>query len=380
VTAVIETVNNITETKNLQEQLRKAQKMEALGTLAGGIAHDFNNMLFPIIGMSELLLEDLPSDSPEYENAKVINEAGKRGVELVKQILAFSRQSDDRKMPTRLRPILKEVIKLVRSTIPSDISISHDIQGDCGYVMADPIQIHQVAMNLITNAYHAVENGGGKISILLRETNLGADNLAGRSSSPGRFAELIVSDTGAGIDSTIRDKIFEPYFTTKAQGKGTGLGLSTVYGITKEHKGGISVKSEVGEGTTFTVYLPLMPTADDAVPVETTQSLSLGNERVFLVDDEASIAPVEKRMLERSGYRVTSRSSSLEALETFTAAPNAFDLVLTDRRMPILTGDQLGKAMVAIRSEIPVIICTGFSDRIDRETASGVGIKGLIRK
>jgi DNA-binding NtrC family response regulator len=193
-------------------------------------------------------------------------------------------------------------------------------------------------------------------------------------------AELIVSDTGAGIDATIRDRIFEPYFTTKAQGKGTGLGLSTVYGIAKEHRGEITVASEVGKGTTFTVYLPLMTAAADGVPVEATQSLSRGNERVFIVDDEVAIALVERRMLERLGYRVTSRSNSLEALETFAAAPDAFDLVVTDMTMPNLTGDQLAKAMVAIRPDIPVIICTGFSERLDREAASTIGVKGFLRK
>jgi CheY-like chemotaxis protein len=235
-------------------------------------------------------------------------------------------------------------------------------------------------MNLITNAYQAVEDGGGNISIRLRETNLDGDHLTGRLIAPGRYAVLIVSDTGAGIDPTVMEKIFEPYFSTKAQGKGTGLGLSTAYGIAKEHNGEIAVESEVDKGTTFTVYLPLISTADASVSNEPAQSLRLGNERIFVVDDDAAIVLVAKRMLERLGYRVTSRSSSLEALEAFAAAPDAFDLVITDMAMPNMTGDQLAKAMMAIRKDIPVIICTGFSERMDPKKAAALGIKGFLMK
>jgi PAS domain S-box-containing protein len=380
VTSVIETVNDVTETKNLQDQVRKAQKMEAIGTLAGGIAHDFNNILSPIIGISELLLEDLPSSSPEHEDVQLIYGACHRGIELVKQILAFSRQSEGKKIPSRLQPILREVVKLARSTIPSNISISHNIQADCGLVMADPIQIHQLVMNLITNAYQAVEDEGGNISVGLRESHLDDDNLTGRMIAPGRYAELIVYDTGSGIDPTVMDKIFEPYFTTKAQGKGTGLGLSTAYGITKEHNGEITVNSEAGKGTTFTVYLPLMSTTDASVSTDPAQSLRLGNERIFVVDDDTTIVLVERRMLERLGYRVISCSSSLEALEAFAAAPDAFDLVITDMTMPNLTGDQLARAMMAIRPDIPVILCTGFSERMAAEKAAAIGIKDFLMK
>jgi PAS domain S-box-containing protein len=380
VTSVIETITNVTETKSLQKQLRRAQKMEAIGTLAGGIAHDFNNILFPVISLSEMLLKDFPPTSQEHEALQIIHQAGKRGAELVKQILAFSRQSAGNKIPSRLQPILKELVKLIRSTIPSNILISDDIQKDCGLVVADPIQIHQIVMNLVTNAYHAVEPEGGQISIRLREIDLADDQLVGQLIAAGRYAELTVSDTGCGIDPSVMDKIFEPYFTTKAQGKGSGLGLSTVYGIVKEHNGEINVCSEVGTGTTFTVHLPLMSAVGVAMPVEPARSLSLGDERILVVDDDATIALVEKRMLERLGYRVTSRSSSLEALEVFAAAPDAVDLVLTDMTMPNLTGDQLAKAMMAIRKDIPVIICTGFSERIDRGKASAMGVKGFLMK
>lgn len=371
---------NVTSEIRMEEKLRQAQKMEAIGTLAGGIAHDFNNILFPIMGMSELLLQDFQPNSQEHENVQEIYKAGQRGSELVKQILTFSRQSEGKKIPTRIQQILKEVVKLIRSTIPSNIEISHHIQPDCGLVMADPIQIHQIVMNLITNAYHAIEQNGGRISIQLKETHQDGDNLAGRPIAAGRYARLIVTDTGTGIDPAVKDKIFEPYFTTKAQGKGTGLGLSTVYGIVKQHNGDITVYSEVGKGTTFKVYLPLMTKADTSKSAKPAPILEFGSERILLVDDDAAVALLERQMLEHLGYQVTSRVSSLEALEAFKAAPDAYDLVISDMTMPNLTGDQLAKAIMAIREDALVIICTGFSEWIDPEKAAAMGIKGFLMK
>jgi PAS domain S-box-containing protein len=371
---------DITAEIQMEERLRQSQKMEAIGALAGGIAHDFNNILFPIMGMSELLLQDLPSESPEHANARAIYSAGKRGSELIKQILAFSRQSEGKKIPTHIQQIVKEVIKLSRSTIPSSIEISHQVQADCGLVIADPIQIHQIVMNLITNAYHAVEHNRGSISIQLKETCLESDDLVGRPIVPGRYALLIVSDTGTGIDPTVKDKIFEPYFTTKALGKGTGLGLSTVYGIVNQHNGDITVKSEVGMGAAFKVYLPLMSETDSSVSIDPSESLSFGKERILLVDDDAAIAQIEKKMLERLGYQVTSRVSSLDALEAFKANPYAYELIVSDMTMPNMTGDQLARAVLAIRQDIPVVICTGYSEWIDPEKAEVMGIKGFLMK
>jgi len=368
------------EKEKLESQLQQAQKMESIGTLAGGIAHDFNNILFPIIGLSELLLEDLPRGSVKHENVQEIFKAGKRGADLVKQILTFSRQSEHRMIPIRVQQILKEAITLCRATIPSNIEINQDIQMDCGLAMADPIQIHQVAMNLITNAYHAVEKEVGKISVELKEKTIGENDLSDSTLEPGRYAMLSVSDTGGGIDPAVLDKIFDPYFTTKKQGKGTGLGLSVVYGIVEEHKGYINVNSEVGKGTTFHVYLPLMEKPTEYLSVEKVEKYSTGNERILLVDDEESIVQMLSQSLERLGYMVTCHNSSNDALNRFKANPDDFDLVVTDMTMPNMTGDQLAKEVMSIKLSIPVIICTGFSERINQEKAEAVGIKGFLMK
>ncbi|MBI9084637.1 MAG: PAS domain S-box protein [Desulfobacterales bacterium] len=371
---------DITEQKELKERLQQAQKMESIGTLAGGIAHDFNNILFPIIGLSELFLEDLSPGSLAYDNVQEILKAGKRGSELVQQILAFSRQTEHKMMPVRVQQILKETLGLVRSTIPSNIEMTHDIQVDCGLVMADPTQLHQIAMNLLTNAYHAVEPTGGEIAVQLKETDVVDGVPAGRSLEPGTYAMLTVSDTGSGIDPAVLDKIFEPYFTTKAKGKGTGLGLAVVYGIVKEYRGDIKVFSQAGKGATFNVYLPLMQKYPGTPSVEKPAIYQTGNERVLLVDDEEPIVRLEKQMLERLGYKVTSRVSSLEALEAFRANPDSFDLVITDVTMPNMTGDQLARELLSIKPGLPVIICTGFSERISRDKAAAIGIKGFLMK
>ena len=371
---------DITERKRLAARLQESQKMESIGNLAGGISHDFNNLLFPIIGLSEMLLEDLAPGSPEHQSARQILKAGKRGSELVKQILAFSRQSEYEKRPLRIQQILNEVLRLSRSTIPSDIEISHDIQPNCGLVMADPTRIHQIAMNLITNAYHAVEPSGGKIGVQLEEAVLAEHELAGSPLTPGKYVVMRISDTGCGIDPGIMDKIFEPYFTTKDREKGTGLGLAVVYGIVRDYGGDVQVESEVGKGTTFTVFTPLMEQSPEAKDARRVTRLPKGRERILLVDDEDAIANVERMMLERLGYQVTSFTGSLDALEAFHTAPHAFDLVLTDMAMPNMTGDQLAMGIKMVRPDLPVIICTGFSQRIDEKKATLIGIKGLLMK
>ncbi|MFH0729561.1 MAG: PAS domain S-box protein [Pseudomonadota bacterium] len=371
---------DITETKKMAERLDQAQRMEAIGALAGGIAHDFNNILFPIMSLSEMLLEDLPAKTPIRENVKGIHKAAKRARDLVKQILSFSRQSDHQKMPVNFQQILKEVMKLSRATIPSNIKIHSDIQYDCGLIMSDPTQLHQIAMNLITNAYHAVEEAGGEISVRLKETELPSDDLAPRSLPSGKYAVLTVSDTGHGIAPSVMNRIFEPYFTTKEHGKGTGLGLSVVYGILKEHGGDIRVYSETGKGAAFTVYLPVMEKTTESTMPDVAAVYETGTERILLVDDEEAIARLETQLLERLGYRVTARTSSADALEAFEANPSAFDLVLTDMTMPNMTGTQLAAKLFSIRPDIPIVICTGFSEKTSEEKAKANGINGFLMK
>ena len=379
-TYIIGNHEDITERKVLEERLRQAQKMESIGNLAGGIAHDFNNLLSPIIGLSEMLIEDLPEGSLEYENAKEIMNAGMRGAALVKQILAFSRQSEHSMMPLRIGQVLDDVFKLSRSTIPSNIPIVQNLQPDCGPVMGDPTQIHQVAMNLVTNAYHAVEKTGGMIAVGLKQAEIGPDELADPSCEPGDYAVLSVSDTGCGIDPSIMDKIFDPYFTTKKMGKGTGLGLAVVYGIVKEHRGDIKVRSIQGKGTTFDICLPLLKRSAEPAAPGGADALQGGRERILLIDDDTAIAKMGKKILERYGYRVTARFGSLEGLETFRSAPEAYDLVVTDMAMPNMTGEQLAREILSVREDIPVVICTGFSERMDKQKAKAIGVKALLMK
>ena len=371
---------DITAQKRLEQRVQQAQRMESIGTLAGGIAHDFNNILFPIMGMSEMLLEDLTPGSLAYDNADEIYQAGKRGRDLVTQILAFSRQSENKRIPVGIQKIMREVLKLSRSSIPANIEISQCIQNDCGLVMADPTQIHQVAMNLITNAYHAVEQTGGRISVELREVELKPDDLNVSTLKPGRYIRLAVSDTGHGIDPAIMDKIFDPYFTTKKKGKGTGLGLATVHGIVKDHNGDVLVASELNQGTTFSVLLPVFKQRSAKDDVSVDVSFPTGTERILLVDDEEAIMRLERLMLERLGYHVTPRVNSIEALEAFKADPGRFDLVISDLTMPNLTGDRLAEKLLAIRSDIPIIMCTGFSERMNADEAKKMGIQGFLLK
>lgn len=371
---------DITAIKDMENRIHQAQKMESIGNLASGIAHDFNNILTPIIGMSELLLEDHPPQSQEYEYLSEILRAGRRGGDLVKQILSFSRQSVHELSPLRVQKVLKEVLKLVRATIPAYIRIITDVQADCGLVKADPTQIHQVAMNIITNASHAVDSKGGVIKVRLKEIVLQKGQIQDSLLAPGRYVHLSISDNGRGIPPEVLTKIFDPYFTTKKRGKGTGLGLAVAYGIIKKHRGEIKVSSQVGQGTTFNIYLPLMEKVDVKLPEKSPQALSTGHEHILLVDDETPIAKLEKMMLERLGYQVTMRVNSLEALEAFKANHDKFDLVMTDMAMPNMAGDELAKALMAIKPNIPVIITTGYSERITEANAKALGIKGFLKK
>ena len=367
--------------KELQSKLLQAQKMEAIGTLAGGIAHDFNNILFPILGYSEMLLADIPNDSPLREGLKEIHKGAVRAKDLVQQILTFARQEKHEINLMKIQPILKEVLKLIRSTIPTTIEIKQDIYPKCGSIKADPTQIHQIIMNLATNAYQAMEENGGFLKVTLKEEEIKASDEYRMKIVPGDYACLTIADTGTGMNKEVVEKIFDPFFTTKEKNKGTGMGLSVVHGIVEKIGGTIQVQSRPGKGTKFTVYFPIETSSsekkDNAISVYEFPS---GTEQVLLVDDEESIIDMVEMMLKRLGYKVKSEVDPTEALKTFKASPNDFDLVITDRSMPKMPGEKLVSQLLMLRQDLPIIMCTGYSDKFTEQMALDIGIKDFIMK
>ncbi|MFZ5758569.1 MAG: ATP-binding protein [Thermodesulfobacteriota bacterium] len=371
------------EKETLESALRQAQKMEAIGTLAGGIAHDFNNILTPILGYAELIQATSAKDSATGRDIGEIIRATKRAIDLVGQILTFSRRKEHKRQSIFLQPIIKESLKLLRATIPTSIDIRHRIDPSCGAVLADPTQIHQIIMNLCTNAFHAMEEKGGTLAVSLEPLTLqGSDLSAKPAIAPGDYVRLEVSDTGTGMKKEVLDRIFEPYYSTKAEGKGTGLGLSVVLGIVKAHGGEITVYSEPGQGTTFHVYLPVAVIHPFSAPESNGNNLSplVGGEHILLVDDEAVVLNLEKKILIGLGYQVDASSDSEEALRIFLANPDAFHLLITDMTMPKLSGAELAKMVLARRPDLPIIICTGYSELITAEKAKEIGIREYISK
>ena len=371
---------DVTEQKQLQAQLQQSQKLQSIGTLAGGIAHDFNNILFSMIGYTEMALDDTEKGTLLHNNLQEVLIAAQRAKYLVKQILTFSRQADQDLKPLQVQSIVKEVLKLIRSSLPTTIEIHQNISNTCGFVMANATQIHQVAMNLLTNAYHAMEDEGGKLEVTLKEVDLDMDDLKDPAMVPGSYVCLTVKDTGAGIDEYVMDQIFDPYFSTKEKDKGTGLGLAVVHGIVKSYGGNIRVYSKPGKGTEFHVYLPAIETLAETKETRIISPVEMGTERILLVDDEEQIVRMSQQMLEKLGYHVTARTSSIETLEAFRAAPDKFDLVITDMTMPNMTGIHLTKKLIEIRPDIPIIICTGFSEKINEHRAKAMGIRGYVMK
>ena len=369
------------EKKELQTQLQHAQKMEAIGTLAGGIAHDFNNILLPIIGYTEMAITDVPQDSLIRKNLAEVLKAAELAKGLVQQILTFSRLSEKERKPLMIQPIIKESLKLLRASLPSTIEIRQNIDNECGAILADPTQIYQVMMNLCTNAYHAMREKGGILEVTLTEMDIDSpDLIPNLDLNPGQYLRLAVSDTGHGMDRTVVERIFDPYFTTKGLGEGTGLGLSVVHGIVRSHDGYITVYSEPGEGTTFHIYLPRIEVKAKVPETISTEPALKGKEHILFVDDDEQIVNVVQQILERLGYHVAARTSSVEALEAFQTQPEKFDLVITDLTMPNMTGTELAKRLIDIRPDIPIILCTGFSEAISEEKAKAIGIREYVMK
>ncbi len=377
---ILTVLRDLSEKKQLEIRLGNAQRMEAIGTLAGGIAHDFNNILFPILGYVELLLEESKPGSPQNKNLNEVLKAALRARDLVKQILSFSRYTKKEKKPLAVKHIIKETLKLIRSSIPTTITISSNISNDCDLIMADPTEIHQVAMNLLTNAFHSMEETGGILSVTLSQDCLPPDDTALSGQRDGEFIHFCVEDTGIGIAPDIIDRVFDPYFTTKKSDKGTGLGLSVVHGIVKSYDGEILINSSVGKGTRVDIFLPIIKSEKLSLEEYTLDTIASGTETILIVDDEEPVVQMEKLMLERLGYGVTALSNSYEALMLFKRTPDSFDLVITDMTMPNLTGEMLAMEMRLIRADIPIIIATGFSETMNPEKAKDMGINGFLLK
>jgi len=378
-------LQDVTHEVQLEEQLRLAQKMEAIATLSGGIAHDFNNVLAAIVSNAEMAMDDIQEGSMAREHLDIVLRAGNRGRNLTRQILALSRRGEQQQKSVRIDLIVEECLNLLRASLPSTIRIRQDIKSESVAIMADPSQIHQVIMNLCTNAAHAMGEKEGTLEVGLYGVDLDADAASIHVDlHKGSYLQLSVSDSGHGMDKVVMARLFDPFFTTKEQGKGTGLGLSVAHGIVKDHGGAITVDSNPGEGTTFRVFLPRIPCVEDSMPIEVAEPVNTGSERILLVDDEEDLVFAGRKMLERVGYDVVVTTDGRQALDLFRHQPSRFDLILTDLTMPHLTGADLAREVLRIRPDIPIILCTGFSSgsggSISHQEARAMGIRELVTK
>jgi len=372
---------DITERRALENQLRQAQKMEAMGTLAGGIAHDFNNILAAMVGFGYLLQQDTADNPEAQENVAEILQATNRAKDLVRQILTFSRQREQRPEVIKLEIVVKEALKLLRASLPAHIKIEMRLAPDAPAVLADPTQVYQVAMNLATNALHAMEDRPGRLAVSLDPVLPDAElRRAHPELKPVPYARLTVADTGHGMDAQIMERIFDPFFTTKPVGKGTGLGLSVVHGIIKSHDGVITVESQVGVGTTFRVYFPAQ-TQDLALTETVKSQVSQGRgQKILFLDDEPALTAVSQKQLLRLNYQVTISNSAPEALRWFRENPAQFDLVITDLTMPDMNGVEVARLIHALRPELPIILASGYATSVNAETLREAGILELIEK
>jgi len=367
------------EKMRLEAQLAQAQKIEAIGTLAGGIAHDFNNILSAIIGYTELAKNDLKNPEKADKELKEVLKASDRAKNLVTQILTFSRKSEPIYSPLDITPLIKESLQMLRSVIPTTIEIRQDLM-DSVLVMSDPTRIHQVMMNLCTNAAHAMDETGGVLTVRLKKVNIDASAARKLDLSAGNYVMLTVSDTGKGMTSEVMDRIFEPYFTTKEMGRGTGLGLSVVHGIVKSHRGAVTCESDLGKGTTFRVYFPEIVLEKEMEESQKEEPLPTGGERILFIDDESALAEMAENMIGMLGYKVTATTSSIEALKLFQENPGMYDLIITDMTMPGMTGDKLAQKIMEIRSDMPIILCTGYSEHVSETMSKEIGIRELVMK
>ncbi len=372
---VTEVGRNITVRKRLEGQLQQALKMEAVGTLAGGIAHDFNNILAIILGNAELALDDVPEGTPTHGSLTEITRASLRAKEMVRQLLAFSRKSDEEQHPLELTSVIKESMKMLRNVIPTSVAFQTHIPTASWTIMGDVAQINQIMMNLIANGAQAMPDEKGLLEVTLENMTLGEETACFSSTiAPGDYVKLSVSDTGEGIATEDLDRVFEPYYTTKEVGKGTGMGLSVVHGIVKRHGGGIRVKSDPGKGTRFEIYFPAFKKTVEAEK-ETPEEIRGGTESILMVDDDAAIVNLNHQRLTRLGYRVKSTVEPLKALEWFKADPDGFDAVISDMTMP-----QMTREILSIRPQMPVILCTGFSARVTEKDAHALGAAKYLEK
>jgi PAS domain S-box-containing protein len=379
--AAYETLQSeIEERRKVEGQLRESQKMEAVGTLAGGIAHDFNNILAGILGFTEMAMDDIPPEHPAFNHLGHVLKGGMRARELVKQILAFSRKTSYKRSPVSLSPLITETIHLLRASIPTSIQIAFTMTATSDTVLAAPIEVQQILMNLATNASLAMRETGGVLEISLIDIGFAPDSAVLEPDvMPGEYVQLLVKDTGVGMSLEVMKRVFEPFFTTREAGKGTGMGLATVYGIVKGLKGTITVESEAGKGSTFRVSLPKIKAKPKEEQLQTVQT-PRGTESILFVDDEDELIAWGQAVLERLGYSVTTLTDPIEALKTFSSDPSRFDLVITDQAMPAMTGIQLAKKLLQIRPDVPIILCTGHSETASSETARQIGIRQFLMK
>ena len=366
------------ERAQMINQLQQAQKMEAIGTLAGGIAHDFNNILSAVLGFTELSLSEASVGTILHNNLQQVLQAALRAKDLIRQILTFSRQSKAEPKPVKFGPIIMEALKLLRATLAANINIQHDLHSEA-YVMADSTQLHQVIINLCANAGHAMQNEGGVLEVILRDLHNHQPMPDHQAPDPGLYVELIVKDTGLGMTPEIIKRICDPFFTTKEIGQGTGMGLAVVHGIVKSCRGVLKVSSQPGKGSVFRILLPAIQQAD--IPKATIAAeLAMGHEHILFVDDEPLQTELAVQMLGRLGYRVTATTDCMQALAYFSEAPEQFDLVITDMNMPKMTGKAMATQLLKIRPDIPIILCSGYSDLIDKPRTAEMGIREYLMK